>query len=85
MIDFIKSQIKDGKSVPFRYREYGGRAVEELFYERVRVQYIHKYKGELLKRQTEEDMKEYAFLEKKMFYKDYSRDLFFAGFEHSDT
>ena len=31
MIEFIKQQLRDGKKVPWRYREYGAIAVKEMF------------------------------------------------------
>ena len=31
MIEFIKQQLRDGKQVPWRYREYGAIAVKEMF------------------------------------------------------
>ena len=31
MLDFIKQQLRDGKRVPWLYREYGAIAVNEMF------------------------------------------------------
>ena len=37
MLEFIKQQLRDGKRIPWRYREYGEIAVKEMFFANDRI------------------------------------------------
>ena len=37
LIDYTKQQLIKGKLIPWRYREFGALAVEEMFYAKERI------------------------------------------------
>ena len=78
MITFIKSQLRLGIRVPWRYREFGAVAVEEMFDARDPIGRSHKSGGKDLLSPTESDLSEYAFKEIRIFNPHFTRSAFFG-------
>ena len=59
MIEFIKSQLRQGKRIPYNYQEYGAIAVEEMFMDRDPIGRSRSRRGKDMTAPMKGDLQEY--------------------------